>query len=196
MKSYFYLATKNDNKLKEVTDIIGDKNIRVLACPSEVIFPEEEGKSFEENALIKALFLRKHLPNEPVAGEDSGLQVEKLGGLPGINSARFAGEHGNDKENIKKLLHLLSPYKSIQDRAAKFVTVIAFIDSKGTKIFKGEVSGFISFELKGNNGFGYDPVFEVYPERKTFAQLSNIEKNIRSHRALAFKQLAFYLQKN
>ncbi|MCK9265679.1 RdgB/HAM1 family non-canonical purine NTP pyrophosphatase [bacterium] len=195
MKSYFYLATKNLNKIKEVEKIMQLTNIAVLPTPSDIFFPEETGKTFEENALTKALHLKEKLHTEPVAGEDSGLEVDKLGGLPGVNSARFSGEHGNDQENIKKLLNLLSTYKNIEDRVAKFVTVIAFIDSKGIKIFKGEVLGFISFEPKGNNGFGYDPVFMVLPERKTFAQLTSVEKNIRSHRANAFKQLALYLQK-
>lgn len=195
MKSHFYLATKNINKIKEARQIIGASGIDVLPCPEEIALPEETGQTFEENAFIKAAYLRKFFSREPVAGEDSGLAVEKLNGLPGINSARYAGIHGNDKKNIEKLLDILSSYKDSGSRKAKFITVISFIDGEGEHLFRGEVEGFITFIPRGKNGFGYDPVFEVPFIGKTFAELSACEKNKISHRAAAFKKLAAYLLK-
>ncbi|HNS31921.1 MAG TPA: RdgB/HAM1 family non-canonical purine NTP pyrophosphatase [bacterium] len=195
MKLHFYLATKNLNKVKEVRKIMALKEIEVLPCPEKISFPEEIGKTFRENALAKASFLARNLPGEPVAGEDSGLEVEKLCGLPGVNSARFAGKHGNDKEIIAKLLDMLSKYRRVEERKAKFVTVIAFLDSKGARFFRGEVEGVISFSPRGSNGFGYDPVFELPSTGKTFAELTSEEKNMVSHRSEAFRKLSLYLLK-
>jgi XTP/dITP diphosphohydrolase len=172
-----------------------DTGILVYPAPKGIIFPEETGNSFEENALIKARYLKNMVGVEPVVGEDSGLIVEKLGGLPGIMSARFAGEPADDRKNIKKLLDLLSPYKKIEDRKARFITVVALIDCCEEKIFSGEVNGFITFTPRGTNGFGYDPVFEIPELGKTFAELTMEEKNRRSHRAIAFRKLADYLLK-
>ena len=193
MKLHFYLATNNVNKINEVRQIMKIAGIEVFPSPSNIDFPEEKGKTFEENALAKAKYLKKYLPLESVAGEDSGLEVESLGGLPGIHSARFAGQHGDNTKNIKKLLDSLLIYKNVNERKAKFISVIAFIDSNGIRFFRGEVEGFITFSPRGNNGFGYDPVFETQESGKTFAELSMEEKNKISHRADAFKKLSLYL---
>lgn len=195
MKSHFYLATRNTNKVKEVRQIMEASGTDVFPCPAGIIFPEESGDTFKANALIKAEHLRKYLPGEPVAGEDSGLVVAKLNGLPGVNSARFAGTHGDDGENIKKLLEMLSASENIEERKAKFVTVIAFIGPGATKFFRGEIEGFITFVPRGSGGFGYDPVFEVPCMGKTFAELTLHEKNMISHRAEAFRKLSLYLLK-
>jgi XTP/dITP diphosphohydrolase len=195
MKLNFYLATKNKNKLCEIREILKNTGISVIPCPDGVVFPEETGKTFEENALVKARCLKDIVGFENVVGEDSGLSVEKLKGLPGVLSARFAGEDCNDGENIKKLLGLLAGFKNIEDRKAEFVTVVALITPEGEKNFVGSVKGVITFSPRGENGFGYDPVFEIPETGKTFAELSITEKNRFSHRSIAFRKLANYLLK-
>lgn len=188
------MATKNKNKVREIQNILKNTGINVMPCPEDIIFPEETGKTFEENAFIKANHLKNLIKdNIPVAGEDSGLVVEKLNGLPGVNSARFSGIHGNDKKNIEKLLKMMRDVKNKDDRKAKFVTVICFIENGENRFFRGEVEGFITFSPRGENGFGYDPVFEIPEVGKTFAELSPEEKNKYSHRSIAFKKLAEYL---
>jgi len=196
MKLSFYLATKNKNKVKEIQNILKDTGIKVLPCPENVEFPKETGETFEENAFIKANHLKKILGGDVlIAGEDSGLVVEKLNGLPGVNSARFSGIHGDDKKNIEKLLKMMGNLKNKEDRKARFITVICLVGNKKKKFFKGEVKGYITFEPRGENGFGYDPVFEIPEKGKTFAELSMEEKNEISHRNRAFRKLAEYLKK-
>jgi len=191
MKLCFYLATKNKNKVREIKNIIGNE-IEVLLPPDFVEFPEEIGNTLEENAYLKAEYLNKIIKDEYVVGEDSGLFVEKLNGLPGVISARFSGER-NDKKNIEKLLKMMKNLKNKEDRKAKFITIACLVGKKEKKFFKGEIEGYITFEPKGSNGFGYDPVFEVPEIGKTFAQISREEKNKISHRAKAFLQLKEYL---
>ncbi len=195
MKLNFYLATKNENKLREVRQVLKNTGISVLPCPEDVVFPEETGDTFEENALMKARYLKSILSDENVAGEDSGLAVEKLGGLPGVLSARFAGVDCDDSKNIKKLLGLLADSADPACRKAEFITVVAFVSSREEKIFRGAVSGIITSCPRGFGGFGYDPVFEIPGTGKTFAELTESEKNGLSHRAAAFGKLADYMIK-
>lgn len=195
MKLSFYLATKNANKLREIRQVLKDTGICVMPCPESVVFPEETGKTFEENALMKARHLKDILGDENVAGEDSGLAVAKLDGLPGVLSARFAGKDCDDGKNIKKLLGLLENYENVEDRKAEFVTVAAFVSPQGEVVFSGSVEGFITSGPRGSNGFGYDPVFEIPGTGKTFAELPAAEKNRVSHRSIAFRKLAEYLIK-
>jgi len=195
MKLSFYLATKNPNKLREVRQVLKDTGITVMPCPRDVIFPEETGSTFEENALMKARYLKRILGEENVAGEDSGLSVAGLDGLPGVQSARFAGEDCDDGKNIGKLLKLLEACKDSGCRKAEFVTVVAFISPREEKIFRGSVEGVITLSPRGRNGFGYDPVFEIPGTGRTFAELAASEKNSLSHRAAAFRNLAEYLIK-
>lgn len=180
------LASNNKHKVDEIKTILNKYGIEVLSL-KEVgieVEVEEDGTTFEENALKKASEICK-LTKLPCIADDSGLEVFALNGAPGVYSARFAGEHGNYKKNNQKLLELLKdvPYDK---RDARFVTVIAFVTDDGDKILaRGEVFGKIAFEEKGENGFGYDPLF-IYPElNKTFAQLSPEEKNKISHRRRA-----------
>jgi len=189
------LATKNKNKLREIREILKDTGISVIPCPAGVVFPEEEGKTFEENALMKARYLKGIVKNENVVGEDSGLSVERLNGLPGVLSARFAGTDCDDRKNIKKLLALLSDCENIRDRRAEFITAVALVTPDEEKLFIGSVKGLITFTPRGNNGFGYDPVFEIPGTGKTFAELSSAEKNNLSHRSIAFRKLAKYMIK-
>lgn len=195
MKLSFYLATKNANKLREITRILKGTGISVMSCPEGVVFPEETGKTFEENALMKARYLKRILGDANVVGEDSGLCVKILNGLPGVLSARFAGRDCDDEKNIKKLLGLLEDYRDIECRKAEFITVTAFVSPQEEKIFRGSVEGVITLSPRGRNGFGYDPVFEIPGTGKTFAELTISEKNRFSHRARAFKNLAGYLIK-
>ncbi len=191
MKLCFYLATKNKNKWKEIKNIIGDE-IEVLLPPDFIVFPEEIGKTLKENAFLKAKYLSRFLKDEYIVGEDSGLFVDKLNGLPGVNSARFSGER-DDKKNIKKLLEMMGDYKEKEDRKAKFITIACLVGKGEKKFFKGEIDGYITFKPRGKNGFGYDPVFEIPEIGKTFAELSFEEKNKISHRTKAFLKLKEYL---
>ncbi|MDD3726207.1 MAG: RdgB/HAM1 family non-canonical purine NTP pyrophosphatase [Candidatus Ratteibacteria bacterium] len=189
------MATKNINKVKEIQDILKDTGLIVRPAPSDISFPEETGKTLEENAIGKARYLKNIIGAEPVAGEDTGLVVEKLNGLPGVMSARFASSQPDDRKNIEKLLNMLSHCKKMEERKAKFITVVALIISEEEIIFKGEIEGHIAFTPRGTNGFGYDPVFEIPYLGKTFAELTMKEKNIFSHRAIAFRKLADYMLK-
>jgi XTP/dITP diphosphohydrolase len=186
------LATKNKNKFKEIKEIMG-KNFEILLPPDFIEFPEEKGNTLEENAYLKAEYLSRFLKDFYIVGEDSGLFVEKLNGLPGVISARFSGER-DDKKNIEKLLDMMKGYKNKEERKAKFITVVCLIGKEEKKFFKGEIDGYITFEPKGNNGFGYDPVFEIPEIGKTFAELSSDEKNKISHRTRAFLKLKEYLE--
>jgi len=197
VKLNLYLASKNRKKVIEIRKIVKEiagEKIKILLPPKNIIFPEETGKTFEENAYLKAKYLKGYLKEEIVIGEDSGLIVDKLNGLPGVNSARFAGIHGDDKKNIKKLLEMMRKYKNKEERKAKFITVVCLLLKEEKKFFKGEVEGFITFSPRGKNGFGYDPIFEFPSLSKTFAELSPEEKNKVSHRAIAFRKLSEYLE--
>jgi XTP/dITP diphosphohydrolase len=187
------LATKNKNKFKEIKEIMG-KNFEILLPPDFIEFPEEKGNTLEENAYLKAEYLSRFFKDFYIVGEDSGLFVEKLNGLPGANSARFSGER-DDIKNIEKLLDMMEGYKNKEERKAKFITVVCLIGKGEKEFFKGEIDGYITFEPKGNNGFGYDPVFEIPEIGKTFAELSLDEKNKISHRTRAFLKLKEYLEK-
>ncbi|MFN4228083.1 MAG: RdgB/HAM1 family non-canonical purine NTP pyrophosphatase [Candidatus Ratteibacteria bacterium] len=191
MKLCFYLATKNKNKIIEIKNIIGDE-IEVLLPPDFVEFPEETGNTLEENSYIKAFHLSKYVKDQYIVGEDSGLFVEKLNGLPGVISARFSGQR-DDRKNIDKLLKMMEEFKEKEDRKGKFITVVCLLGKGEKKFFKGEIEGIITFQPRGTNGFGYDPVFEIPEIGKTFAELSLEEKNKISHRTKAFLKLKDYL---
>lgn len=190
------LATNNDHKIKEIKDILSSSKMEILTLrdfPPYTI-PEEKGKTFEENALIKAREAFKHTQTISLA-DDSGLEVDALDRSPGIMSARFAGPGCTYKDNNLKLLNLM---KNVPDnkRGATFRCVVAIVfDSKEIKIVEGEVKGFITKEEKGEGGFGYDPVFYYPPLGKTFALLKPEEKNKVSHRSTAFKKAQEVLEK-
>jgi XTP/dITP diphosphohydrolase len=154
----------------------------------------ETGKTIRENAFLKAKyvsnFLKSKNQNMPVFADDSGLEVEALQGAPGVYSARYAGVPKSDQKNNEKLLREL---KDVTKRQARFVTVIAYVQGEEEKYFEGIIQGTISYEARGNNGFGYDPLFIPRAYRSTFAELSAETKNSISHRALAVKQFIGYL---
>jgi XTP/dITP diphosphohydrolase len=184
-------ASLNEGKIKEVRDILGDVNIHILSL-SDVDFNgdiEEHGKTFEENAKIKAaaIFNKYRLPT---IADDSGLVVEQLNGEPGIFSARYAGEYATDEDNNKKLLENL---KSLPEpHKAKFVCSAVYYFGGDFFSALGEVYGTIIKEPHGNFGFGYDPLFVPNGYSLTSAELEPKIKNKISHRFNAFDQLKKY----
>lgn len=190
------LASNNEKKIKEMKEILKELDIEVTSLENENINIEviEDGKTFEENAKKKAkeiyeFLLKRGDENFIVLADDSGLMVDYLNGEPGIYSARYAGEHGNDTKNNEKLLKKLNKVCK-ENRGAKFVCQLALFTERG-EYFKvtGDVKGYIIKELNGEGGFGYDPLFFYEPLNKTFAQLASEEKNEISHRGVALKEL-------
>ncbi len=196
------LASNNKKKIKEMKDILKELDIEVKSLEDENINIDvvEDGKTFEENAKKKAkeiyeFLLKRGDENFIVLADDSGLTVDYLGGEPGIYSARYSGEHGNDKKNNEKLLNNLKGV-SIENRGAKFICQLAMFTDKGEYFsVLGDVRGYIIEELQGEGGFGYDPLFFYEPLSKTFGELSPEEKNKISHRGLALKELKRILYK-
>lgn len=185
------LATSNPHKVEEMQRLLGQETIRILSL-DEVglggLEIEENGKSFEENALIKAVEVCNRTGKIAVS-DDSGLEVYALDFAPGIYSARFAGEPADDEKNNDKLLHMLEDVKEAE-RGARFVSVIAVALPNGEKkCYKGICKGRIAFERKGTNGFGYDPLFLVEEGEITYAQMDSEEKNRVSHRSRALRLL-------
>ena len=195
MKTYV-LASQNKHKAKEIKQILGgDFNIITMDEAGLDNFKIiEDGKTFEENASKKASQIFQKL-GIPTIADDSGLCVDHLGGRPGIYTARFAGENATDEMNIAKLLKELENVE-FKKRGAEFVCAAALIENSedDIKIFKGKCRGYIIEEKRGNNGFGYDPVF-YYPEyNATLAELGDEIKNKISHRYKAFKAFSDYLK--
>lgn len=184
------LATSNPHKVEEINAITKDFGIEFILPPSG-FDPVEDGKTFEENALLKAKEANK-LTNMPALADDSGLCVNALNGEPGIHSARYAE---TPQSRIDKLLGELKDVP-LEKRGAKFVCAMVLLDKNGEVLFsdRGECFGKIAFESKGTNGFGYDPIFMVDGTSLTMAELSESEKNKISHRALALKKVTNYLQ--
>ncbi len=180
------VASGNKGKLREIQTLIGNKfNVVSMADEGFDVEVEENGSTFEENAIIKAKAVFE-LCHCPVISDDSGLMVDALGGAPGVYSARYAGEPcDNDKNNAK----LLSALEGTNDRRARFVSVVAFYDGTRTITAEGTVEGAITLEKKGTNGFGYDPLFYSFELEKTFGEATNEEKNTVSHRARALASL-------
>ena len=193
MKRKIVIATMNNHKVSEIKALIGDCYDVMTQDAFSIPSVPETGKSFEENALIKANVVAKKT-NLLTLADDSGLEVDLLGGNPGIYSARYAGPNSSDNENNKKLIEELDKFKG-QKILARFHSVIALVDpsADAPKIFHGTWEGRIIFDQKGNHGFGYDPLFYIDEHKCTAAELSQQEKNILSHRAKAMKSLCDYL---
>ena len=193
MKRKIVIATMNSHKVSEIKALIGDFYDVMTQDAFSIPSVPETGNSFEENALIKANVVAKKT-NLLTLADDSGLEVDLLGGNPGIYSARYAGPNSSDNENNKKLIEELDKYKG-QKILARFHSVIALVDpsADAPKIFHGTWEGRIIFDQKGNHGFGYDPLFYIDEHECTAAELSQQEKNILSHRAKAMKSLCDYL---
>lgn len=187
MKTIIF-ASGNKGKVQEVQDLFKDTYFKIVALSELDGVPEiiENGSTFEENAFIKAELIFKHF-NIPVIADDSGLEVDALGGMPGVISARYAGESCSYDDNNQKLISELSgleePYR------ARFVTCAVYWDGNKRFSVHGELNGEIVTIPKGNNGFGYDPVFKPEGFDATLAELTLDEKNAISHRARAFSKL-------
>jgi XTP/dITP diphosphohydrolase len=183
-------ASNNQHKIKEINSLLGN-SFKLLSLQDINIredIPEEETQ-IESNALAKARFVF-NASGMDVFADDTGLEIAALNGLPGVHSARFAGENKDSSANIEKVLSLLG---STENREARFRTVIALILEKKEYLFEGIVNGKIIGEKKGTEGFGYDPIFVPDGKICTFAEMKLEEKNTISHRARAFKKLKEFL---
>jgi XTP/dITP diphosphohydrolase len=190
------MATRNTHKTREVQHILGPEfKVRDLGAYPEISDIRESGTSFEENAKLKAIAASKQLPDLVIA-DDSGLEVDALGGAPGIYSARYAGANATEEEKIDKLLRELARIGATDDaRGARFRCVVA-LARKGNLLgsFEGTVDGKIFDKPRGNRGFGYDPIFVPEGFEQTFGELPAEVKNTISHRARAIRALAIKLR--
>ena len=184
------IATQNAHKAAEIAAILpADCSILTLADFPDLLAPEETGRTFAENAAQKALALSQHV-DDWVLADDSGLCVDALGGSPGILSARYAGQHGDDVANNRKLLAELSVLPALAPFAARFVCAMCL--AKGGSVqaeFLGVLEGHITLHPRGAHGFGYDPLFIPNGHTSTLAELPAESKNAISHRAKALAQL-------
>ena len=187
---HLLLATRNAHKTREFSDILGPEFVvRDLVEESETLVVEETGATFAENAVLKAVAISRRFPGLVVA-DDSGLEVDLLGGAPGVYSARYAGPGAGDDRNIAKLLSELRQFSDKSAPVARFRCVLALArDGEVQDTFKGKIEGIILDSPRGKSGFGYDPVFQPTGFTKTFAELSAEEKNQISHRARAIRLL-------
>jgi XTP/dITP diphosphohydrolase len=191
------VATRNRHKTHEIQHILGPEfRVRDLLAYPEVSEIRESGTSFEENAKLKALAASRQLPALVIA-DDSGLEVDTLDGTPGIYSARYAGANATDRDKIDKLLRELARAGATQDaRSARFRCVVALARNCGLLgTFEGIVEGRIADEVRGDSGFGYDPIFIPDGFEQTFGELPKEVKNTISHRAQAIRALAYKLRR-
>jgi XTP/dITP diphosphohydrolase len=189
------VATGNKGKLKEFSLLLQGTVDRVLSLSDFPSYPDvvEDGETFTENAVLKARSAAR-ATGIPAIADDSGLVVDALEGLPGIRSARYAGEHAGDEDNNAKLLEQLTGVPDVR-RTAAFVSVIALCYPDGTCLtFDGELKGVILDAPRGVEGFGYDPLFLVPEFSQTLAEIPIVTKNSISHRGQAFSRLLGYLQ--
>ena len=189
------VATKNKHKVGELKEMLNMPNVEFFTMSDFNLDIEivEDGSTFEENAMIKAkaVYNALHDENLTVIADDSGLCVDALNGDPGIYSARYSGK--GDKENNLKLLEELKDVPPLK-RTGRFICSIALVSQTDEKIFNGKCEGLIDKEERGENNFGYDPLFYYPAFSKTFGEMTNEEKNRVSHRANAVKLLKEYLK--
>lgn len=192
------LATKNQGKLRELWELLAGVSLRPRSLKEfpDAPTPEETGATFEENAELKARFYATYTGLVTLA-DDSGLEVEALGGAPGVYSARYAGEQATDEQRIARLLSEMRD-AGVSTRRARFVCAVALFDPRAAgacKIFMGTCEGQIGHEPRGSNGFGYDPVFVPNGFDQTFAELSGAIKQRISHRGGALRAARLHLAK-
>lgn len=196
-KRKLIISTSNQKKVDEITYILKDLPIEILSKKDiglEGLNVIENGNTLEENSRIKAKALADKV-DYIIMADDSGLFVDILNGDPGVYSSRYSGEEGNDEKNNKKLLKELKDI-SLENRKAKFMSVIVLItEDKEELVVEGQCKGTIGFELKGNKGFGYDPLFTPEGYSKTFGELGEEVKNKISHRFKALELLKNELEK-
>ena len=188
------LASNNKGKVVEFREILAGTGIEVIpqreaGCDFEV---DETGETFEENAFLKAEAAMK-ATGLPAVSDDSGLEVDALGGAPGVYSARYAGDHGNDQANNDLLLQNM---RGVTNRACRFVCAMALaLPGESTRVVRGECPGELLEQRAGEGGFGYDPIFFFPPAGKTSAELTPEEKNAVSHRGKALRKMVAILEK-
>lgn len=186
------VATNNQGKVKEIKNILAPHNVMSQSEAGIDLEVEETGETFADNAFLKARSLKQYT-NAAIIADDSGLMVDYLNGEPGVYSARYAGDNTTPEQGMDKLLKNLDGVP-FEDRTAHFVSVIAFIMPDGTEYsFEGTCDGYITNIKKGDNGFGYDPIFYYPPLEKTFSEMTDEEKNSVSHRSVAIKKLVDFL---
>jgi XTP/dITP diphosphohydrolase len=188
-------ASRNRDKLKEVSCKVEPFGIEVLSPNDFTNLPEieEDGETLAANAQKKALTLHR-LSNLPTLADDTGLEVEALGGRPGVYSSRFAGPGATYADNVDKLLRDMAGVPREKRRAA-FRCVLAYVHVGKTQCFEGIIAGLIAEKASGQNGFGYDPIFYVPDEKLTFAELTLERKNQISHRGRALDAFVEYLRR-
>ena len=190
MKSKILFGTNNKDKLREIQELVGESlQILSLADIALDMDVEETEDTLQGNATLKATSFFK-ASGIPCFSDDSGLEVDALGGRPGVYSARYAGENCSYQDNVDKMLMEM---KGKENRRARFRTVISFFDGEHLHHFEGKAEGNITEEEKGKGGFGYDPIFVPLNEEKSFAEMSPEEKNAISHRGKAVRMLADFL---
>ena len=179
------IATHNSDKEKELRSVLDDCPVEVMSLEQfpEIGDIEETGSTLYENAKLKADTVNR-ITNLPCLGDDTGLEVDALGGAPGVYSARYAGDNVSYKDNVIKLLSELRSTPS-EKRTARFRTIIFYTDGERELYTQGEIQGIITKSPRGSNGFGYDPVFYIPELKKTMAELTSAEKNKLSHRGQA-----------
>lgn len=191
------VASNNAHKISEIKEMLSKFDLEVLSLSEADIDVdvEENGITFMENALIKARAIKELCKDEMVLSDDSGLDVEALNGAPGIYSARYCGEHGNDVENNKKLIREMKGIH-FEERKAKFVCAMVLIVDKKTEVqVQGEVEGIILENYEPCEGFGYDPLFYVPELKATFNDVTSEVKNSMSHRGRALEKLEIEMKK-
>lgn len=184
------VATNNKGKLEEIKQILKDYNLLSLKDIGCKVNVDEDGKTFEENAIKKAKEISK-ITNMPCIADDSGLCIDVLNGWPGVHTARFLGENATDEDRNN---YILEKMKNEKNRSAKVVCAIAYYYKEDTIVVRGEIEGKIPKEKRGENGFGFDSIFELENE-KTLAELTNEEKNKVSSRKIALEKLKEKLEK-
>lgn len=185
------VATNNSGKLREIKEILKDYEIINLRDLNLNIKIMEDGKTFKENALKKAKEVLK-ATNIPSIADDSGLCIDSLNGFPGINTARFLGESASDNDRNNYILEKMKDKKE-SERTAEVVCSIAYVDEKNEYVVEGVIKGKIPYQKRGNNGFGFDPIFEL-ENGKTLAELEEYEKNNVSSRKIALEKLESWLK--
>jgi|SRR5579884_321559 len=189
--SALVLATRNPHKVREIARLLRPAGIAVLPLPAEVELPPETGATFADNALPKARAAAR-ATGRPAIADDSGIEAHALGGLPGIRSARYAGERASDEENLAKLLR-----EAPAGSGARYVCALAFVDpdTGEEQVFLGDCRGTLAGAPRGSGGFGYDPAFipREVADGRTMAELSEAEKDAISHRGRAVRELIRWL---
>lgn len=191
-----WIATTNQGKLREIEKFLKPLNFEVhdLKEIPAYVPPEENGKTFEANARIKAKSLAAVKNNVWILADDSGLEVDGIGGLPGVHTARYAGPNASDAENNAKLLKMVE-LRTHTNRKARFKSVIVVVSpQKEESVFDGSLEGQIATKLTGTQGFGYDPLFIPDGSTKSLGEFDLAEKNKLSHRAKALEKFAEYLK--